>query len=290
MDGRCFVMYNVRYVSGNGDNIRFGADTDCIIATMDGVTGYEVEAAVSQGFGQTGVSVGNLAVGGQSVGILGFIRRNDTAAKRALLSAFAPLSSGVLWWEEKYWLPVIVKNAPQIAQTSWARFSVTLLAPYPFWRGKDANRQQIGRVIPEFRLPVNYAQTHRFGTTDVNNAVNCFVRGNLETDFRLTFTAKNDSVVNPSLVNLSTRKSSSFTVTLLPGDSISMYREDGVLRVVKSVSGLETSAFDTLDDTSALFSLAPGDNPLRVDADSGKLELSTEITYYDVYAGVYNGM
>lgn len=283
-------MYNVRYVSSNGDNIRFGTDTDCIIATMDGVTGYETELATSQGFGQTGVSVENAAVGGRDIGITGFVVRNQSAAKGLLLSVLAPLSSGVLWWEDRYWLPVVVKTSPQIAQTDWARFAVSLFAPYPFWRGRDAIRRTIGRVVPAFRFPVNYSVPHRFGTTDVSNAVNCFVNGNLETDFRLTFTAKNDSVVNPSLVNLLSGKSTSFTAELLPGDSLAMYREDGVLRVVKSVSGLETSAFDTLDDTSALFSLAPGDNPLRIDADSGKLELSTEITYYDVYAGVYNGM
>lgn len=283
-------MYNIKYISNSGNSIVFGLKTDCVIATMDGITGYGVNISTSQGFAQTGVSISNLAVGGQSINIRGYVLNNQTAAKKELLSVFAPLSSGVLWWEDKYWLPVAVKSAPEIAQKDWARFSISLFAPYPFWRGKDAIHRIVGRVIPAFSFPVNYSAPHRFGTTDINSAVNCFVNGNLDTDFRITFTAKGDNVVNPSLVNLKNGKSTSFSITLGPGNSISMFREDGMLHVVKTADSLESNAFDALDDTSELFSLLPGDNPLRIDAESGKTEMSADIIYYDVYAGVYNGM
>ena len=52
-------MYNIKYISNNGNTIVFGLKTDCVIATMDGVTGYGVNISTSQGFAQTGVSISN---------------------------------------------------------------------------------------------------------------------------------------------------------------------------------------------------------------------------------------
>ncbi len=282
-------MYDVKYISDTGKTIVFNLTSDSVITTMKGITEHETEISKSQGFGQIGESVNNKAVRGRSVDITGQIIRNNKAAKKAILEAFPPLSSGVLWWENKYRMKVYVKHSPFIQQTTYAKFTLTLFAPYPFWESGEPKVVKTGQTTPLFSFPINYSTAHTFGSTSSMTSANCYVAGNLSAGFSLLLTAKDD-VVNPGILNLKTQKYLKFIGELKAKEQLKVYKDSGRLHVEKIVNGVSTNAFQMLDDTSMLFELQAGDNPIRVSADDGIDYLVASIEYADTFAGVYYGM
>ena len=282
-------MYNIKYVSSNGKTIRFALGEAAVVTQIDGITEHETVISTSQGFGQIGESVNTRAVRGHDIDITGQILYNESKSKKEILETFPPMSNGVLWWEDKYKIDVYVKHSPLVQQSRFAKFTLTLYAPYPFWKDAKSKSTKTGLTTPLFTFPVNYGTTHIFGTTTSRTSANSYVEGNIPINFALTLTAK-DEVVNPAIVNLQNQKYLKFIGTLSAKEQIKVYKESGRLHVERVANGVTSNAFYMLDDTSSLFELQPGDNPIRVSADEGIDYLGASIEYADAYTGVFHGM
>ena len=276
-------MYNLRYIPDGGAEIILTRDYGYLVNTVDGATGHAVTVTTAQGYGQIGDSVQGMATAGQLVTISGRIPSRNTSAKRALLRAFLPLSSGRLVWEDKYYLDVVVHNSPTVSQEKHSTFMLALYAPYPYWRKLTESYYELGGLTGEFSFPINYATPHRFGTSTTETQFNAINNGDSAAQFALTILAGDSDLVNFAITNVNTLKSLKFTGTLAAGERLEMYRVSGQLYLRLED---ETDAFDLLDDTSDLFELDAGDNVLLFTADSGASTAKVSVTFNEAYVGV----
>lgn len=279
-------MDELRYVPDSGNELSLTYANGYACNLVDG-NGTIVNLSSSQGFGQIGESIDAMTVKGRTMRITGFILDNWQEAKAKLMSAFRPLSSGTLWWNDERWIKVYVKISPSLANEVISRFTIRLFAPYPFWQGAVQNKSTIGVTVPEFHFIVNYAQPHRFGTTNRNSYVNMVNSGNIDTPIRVDITAVSATVTNPSILNMNTGERTTFNKVMAANSTIRMYTSDGKLYLKYVTSSGTTNIFDALDDSSDLFMLHPGDNLIKSEADANADKMAVTVSYYDVYEGVY---
>lgn len=276
-------MYNLRYIPENGAEIILTRDYGYLVNTVDGATGHAVTVTTAQGYGQIGDTVQGMSTAGQLLTITGRVPKRNTAAKRALLRAFLPLSSGRLIWEDKYYIDVVVRDSPTVSQEKHSSFMLALYAPYPYWRRLTESYYELGGLTGEFRFPINYATPHRFGTSTTETQFNAVNNGDSAAQFAMTILAGDSDLTNFAVTNVNTLRSLRFSGTLPAGDCLEMYRTSGQLYL--RING-ETDAFDLLDDTSDLFELDAGDNVLLFTADSGAETAKVAVTFNEAYVGV----
>ena len=279
-------MYDLTFISSTGNRIALNYKNGIIIKTVEGATGLSVDLQTAQGYQQVGNSVSSQTVSGRDLTISGFIFKENKDKKLALQKAFAPFVSGQLFWENKYFMDVYVKDAPTISQNKHSDFMFRLYAGFPFWKSKNQTNKTNGTVMKEFRFPVNYATPHRYGTKDASNEYNVQNVGEVESPIDVTISAK-EQVVNPQVVDLDTGKFLRFNVTLERGEEIRLTQSNGRIQVsIIRVDGSEENAFKILDDDSSLFSVSAGDNRLTSIADEGENNMTTLISFYPLYTGV----
>lgn len=276
-------MYNLRYIPDSGTEIILTRDYGYLVNTVEGATGHAVSVETAQGYGQIGDTVQGMSTAGQLITIRGRIPHRNTSAKRALLRAFLPLSSGRLVWEDKYYIDVVVRDSPAVSQEKHSTFMMALYAPYPYWRRLAESYYELGGLTGEFSFPVNYSAPHRFGTSTTETQFNAVNGGDSAAQFALTVLAGDSDLTNFAVTNVNTLKALRFTGTLPAGDRLEMYRVSGQLYL--RINGV-TDAFDLLDDTSDLFELDAGDNVLLFTADSGAMTAKVAVTFNEPYVGV----
>lgn len=161
-----------------------------------------------------------------------------------------------------------------------------LFCPKPFWYSLTAASYTLGGFTAAFRFPVNYAQPHRFGIRQPNTFVNCRNSGALPVPF--TATLRTDaSVVNPCILNVITGERIRILTTLTQEQTIEIYRTTtDQLAVKRTEHQVEENIFALLDEDSDLVELAPGDNPLKTEADSNVDNLQATVTFYQMYSGI----
>ncbi len=282
-------MYSARFTNSKGQSFFFGYQYGNIF-DIDGLTGHEIDVALSQGFNQIGETIENLSIKSRELEIKGRILGEATQAKNKMLSVFAPFESGQLVFEEKYYIDCVVRFTPLITpEKRDPRFELVVTAPYPFWQKINAESYIVGGFKPMFSFPVNYTEPHIFGVPTTEAFINCINNGEVEAYFKLEFRGKGE-VVNPGIINIRTQEFLKLNTTLYLDEKITIYRENGKLLVEKESGGVTEDAFSVLDEESELLFMHVGDNILRATADENDSLLVTTITFKEAVVGVYEGI
>ena len=286
MKGRCFwEMYSARFVTEAGRIFDFGYQSGTIFDISD-LSGVGATISTSQGFNQVGETVEGYFVGSVTRQISGKFLQSVNDKKRMMLQVFTIGTSGKLYFNEKFYANCTVKTTPAFGHGDKVRnFALELLFPYPYWLSSDGRVYITGEYIPTFRFPVNYAEPHRFGIKKPSAFTNCFNDGVVAVDFRAEFTSL-AAVSNYGIVNAVTLEELKFNDTLTLGERLVCWRENGRLKVTKNGE----DAFSLLDDTSELFQMYVGENPIKPIAETGEDDLVVSISFSDTYSGVFDGM
>ena len=278
-------MYNARFLSDTGRQFRLGYEYGNIF-DIDPLSGVSADISTSQGFQQNGETVESVSTGGVERQITGKLLRNLAAQKTDMFRAFAPGAFGTLYFNERYTCRCVVKQSPQFGEGKIKEtFVLTLFCPNAYWQSVDGKGYILGGYSPSFRFPVNYASPHRFGVKNPTAFINCVNDGSVSVDFTVRFTAE-ATVENYGIINAVTLEYLTVNDTLEIGDETVIYRKNGRLFVEKNSEDI----FSKLDEDSNLFTVAPGDNPLKATATSGAQNLIVSVSFNDPYAGVYDGM
>ena len=196
-------------------------------------------------------------------------------------------TAGTLYFGDKWFCRFVVSKTPYTVQLhGFVRLEMMLFCPKPFWYSLTAASYTLGGYTAAFRFPVNYAQPHRFGIRQPNTFVNCRNTGALPVPF--TATLRTDaSVVNPCILNVITGERIRILTTLTQEQTIEIYRTTtDQLAVKRTEHQVEENIFALLDEDSDLVELAPGDNPLKTEADSNVDNLQATVTFYPMYSGI----
>lgn len=280
-------MYKVVFENDNGKTFVFGPDGGNWYGMNIG-DGMEITLGKSQGFAQVGETVETQAVGGRTIDVTGRFIGDIVAGKNAMRNVCAPLASGSLVFNGTHFIRVYVKAAPSFsAVKNNGLFKMQFYAPFPFFSATDGSHQAIGGITPQFRLPVNYATPHRFGTRGTNKYVNVVNSGDVKIPFKAIIKSEGVST-NPTITNLGTFAFLKINGTLNNGEFITIYRDNGnVLRAEKTAGETVTDVIGWIDDESSLFELETGDNMISATDDQGGTALVVNFEYSPAVGALY---
>lgn len=281
-------MYKARFERDDGKNFYFDREHG-VIFDISPLSELDVTVATSQGFQQVGTTVENRSIGGVSRKISGTILGEANDAKRRMLNVFAPFASGRLVFNEKYYCNAVVKKTPALAVRSYdCAFTLMLYCAGPYWLKLKESGYVLGGYTPAFSFPVNYATPHCFGIRNLSAFTNCRNSGDVDALYSVEFGALAD-VTDYGITNVYTLETMRFHDTLKYGEKMRVYRSAGRLYVEKDTADGTVDAFETLDESSNLFYMHPGDNVIKPEGDSAE-NLVVSIRFSDAYTGVYDGM
>lgn len=258
---------------------------------IEGLSGVAVEMRTSQGANQQGVTLDGQSVGGVSRAVYGDIwlpegAQADAAARR-LLQTLPALTTGTMYFVDKYFARFAVEQTPAITNINgMLHWELTLFSPEPYWYAVDSKTWQLGGYAPAFSFPVNYAQPHQFGISQESYFVVANNPGAVAVPFSLRFGCT-ATVENPGIILATSGAYLRVLTTMEPGDVIEIYQSTaGIPAATLTRDGVQTNIFYLVDEQSTLFSLAAGDNVLRPLADTGLDGLQVGVSIYPAHMGV----
>ncbi len=274
-------------VTDAGAELHLGWDYG-IPYSIDPLNGVAVDLQLAQGVNQVGQTVEDQTVAGVSREIIAdcWSEHGDADAE-LLLRTLTYKTMGTLYFGDKWFCRFVVSKTPYTTQIhGFPRLDMMLFCPKPFWYSLTAASYTLGGYTAAFRFPVNYTAPHRFGTKNQSAFVNARNTGALPVPF--TAVLRSDAaVVNPCIVNAVTGECIRILTTLTPGQTIEIYRTTtDKLAVKRTENQQDENIFALLDEDSDLVELAPGDNPLKTDADSGVSNLQATVTFYPMHSGI----
>jgi len=219
-------------------------------------------------------------------------RENRQAYRNKLLSVFNPKLDGKLIIDlgsAQRQIDCIVEQAPYFsskAERNYQDFSISLLAPNPYWQDINAIKSEIAiwRGVLEFPLEL-LEEGIEMGYREPSLIVNIFNKGDVPCGMKIQFKAL-ATVVNPSLFNVNNREYFKINKTMEAGEVITVTTHFQNKRVELNKNGVVSNAFNWIDLNSTFMQLEPGDNLLRYDADDGIDNLEVSIWYTPQYLGV----
>ncbi len=273
-------MYEALFKNDNGTEFRFG-ESGGNIFDLDVGNGISVDIGTSQGFSQIGETVETQAVPGRTIPLKGVIFRNVPETKKRLRNIMAPFSSGKLVMEDGKYMRVFVKDSPTFSpKKNDGRFTAQFYAPFPYFFAANNIYVEVGGVTPEFRFPVNYAETHRFGSRSHEKYKNIINTGDVRIPFALEIVVHGESE-NPIITNLVTFEYLKINGSYESGDVLSVNRDENnvLIASLKKSNGEKLDLISSIDEESTLFELNVGDNMLAFDDNFGGAGLRVGISY-----------
>lgn len=272
-----------KYENSRGDSITFSKNTGLFLTDFPLLSGLPVKISTSQSLNQIGGTVESQLIDPKTVTLKGFIRGNGTEAKKRLLQVIRPMDKGKITVNGEYYMDVYVADTPQVEkEIQFPRFEFGLTAPYPFWQKTASAATALSGVEGMFRFPWNITQTYQFGRLINSFFTNVYNGGQVDSYFDVYITAGGDAE-NVSFLDIETGKILKLNKALTTGERISILIRPDSVTATSSVDG---DIQGLIDIDSTLFSLRPGDNVIKYDAESGRENLSIQIKFADKFAGV----
>ena len=275
-------MYTAKIETDAGKIIRFGYEYGNLF-DISPLSGVDVTMGTSQGFQQVGETVEIQSVQGISRTISGvFIDAEPEMAARAMMRALPIFTTGRLIFNDKYFCRFHVQKTPFIYRSKSGKcsFSMMLYCETPYWLNLKSDQYVIGGYTAAFGFPVMY-DSHIFGVRDESAFTNCINDGVIDIPFEVWFTTDTETS-NFGFINVYTLEHLTLNTTITQGDGIALSHEKGRLYIRKG----KEDVFAVLDESSDLFMLHPGDNVLRMTAESGLSGLKAAISYNSAEIGV----
>lgn len=211
--------------------------------------------------------------------------------RRKLFAIFSPKLSGTLQYTNDAGtraIPCIVDGEPTTKDRIGCgqQILIQLFCPDPYWLDTEETKAAMALWMGDFEFPLEIPEDSgiELGHRMSNLIINAFNPGDVACGIRIEFTAL-ATVVTPSLLNVNTRELMKVKRTMESGDKLIISTAFGNETVRLIHGGVETNAMNYIDIESDFLQLAPGDNLLRYDADSGIDNLECAIYYTPKYMG-----
>lgn len=287
----------VMYENDKGQRIEIAYSFPFFLQTISGADGTNAEITKVSGVGQDGTTITNVNLSDRPLQILGSIKgesKEEIARYRAkLLQVFNPKVKGWLQYEYgdiKRRIRCQVEKAPTLSKQNksfkYQDFSISLLAPNPYWQDINATKEEIAIWRGAFEFPLElFEEGIELGYRELSLIANINNKGDVPCGMKIQFKAL-ATVVNPSLFNVNNREYFKINKTMEVGEVITVTTHFQNKRVELNKNGVISNAFNWIDLNSTFLQLDVGDNLLRYDADEGIDSLEVSIYYTPMYLGV----
>ena len=289
-------MAKLKYINSNNKSIELRNAAPFLITTVDGLGSPQNEIYTQKSPYQDGVTVTGSSLESRNIVIEGKIidsnRANRQTYRNKLLSVFNPKLNGKLIIDlgsEQKQIDCKVEQAPYFASESGQNhqdFSVSLIAPNPFWQDINTTKEEIAIWRGAWEFPWEIIEEGiELGYREPSLIINVLNKGDVTTGMKIQFKAL-ATVVNPTLFNVNTREYFKVNRTMEAGEVITVTTHFQNKRVELNKNGVISNAFNWIDFQSTFLQLDPGDNLLRYDASSGLDNLEVSIYFNPQYLGV----
>lgn len=278
------MVYNAKIITDAGKTFDFSYSNG-VLFDISPLSGAEVSIATSQGFAQIGKTVEAQSVGGIYRTIQG--RLLSVQAARQMMSVLSIFTEGKLFINDTHYCPIVIASTPQIMQkkTGDIPFTMRVFCPSPYWYSAENKSVILNDYTPAFYFPVVY-DSHTFGVSGGSAFVNVYNEGDADADMEIVFSCEGEST-GYGIANVMTGAILRFDDTIRAGETVTLKRENGRVTALKKTAGEEDkNMLVGITDDSSLYTLAAGDNVLRVMADAGEEVLRVAIHYNAAYMGV----
>ena len=284
---RFFSVYNAKFISNDGGIFVFGADGSNVF-DIDGLSGMTMTLTKSQTYSRVGENVSSKATGGRTLTINGRIYNNISSVKSSMLRTFGAFTAGKLIFNDKYYIPAIVKDTPTVSpKKNDGAFMLRLFAPDPYFRDLKTQYVEFSSTTANFTFPFTLSEkTFVLGSVSPTMTANAYNDGDAPTAYTLAITAL-QTITNPRLS--CGNKYIAFAMTLAENDELIIWRaDDGSFHADWHQTGGDKviDAVQYLDDGSTLFELGVGDNNL-VASNQGGVTMGVVVSFNSPFSGVY---
>ena len=271
------------YVNEMGDSIVFEWAKGFLIDKPQGIDTLSISHSEAQGIDQVGSTFQSSNVQSRPVTINGrLVGAFQTQMKNRLLSVVRPDLSAKLYADD-YYLEVRPTATPVIeGRENNASFQFSVLAAYPYWQKDNSASETLSGVRKSFKFPWNISKHYRFGEVITAAFINIYNEGQVPVPYTVTFTAI-DTVVDPKLIEADTNEYLLLNKTLVAGEKVVIEITHDRTYVTSSVDGECRGA---LDLGSSFFRLKVGDNVIKPEATSGKVNLNVRIDFAAEIVGI----
>lgn len=251
---------------------------------------------------QIGVYVTNTTLETRDISISGWIIANSESQmtqRKALLNKFVNPQQQMLLSYSKYTLEFLpdtsVKYSATVKENNEVicKFQIDGLAADPMFKDETQNKIAAATTKGHFHFPLKInikdeitgLPTVMFGLRSTSLIVDVYNSGAVSTGMTIVFKAKG-TLINPSLVNISTQEQFKINKTLVAGETVTINTTIGEKKITGLLDGVSSNYFKYRDLNSVWLQLAVGDNLLRYDAESGLDSLECFIYFYNRYLEV----
>lgn len=277
------MKYTAKYQNAKGESITFSMANRLIITDFPLLTGMRVKVGTSQSINQVGGAVQNQIVDPRSSTIKGFIAGPSVEMKRRLLEVIRPLEKGKITVNGQYSIEVYVTETPALErENQFARWQFGVIAPFPFWQRETETVYPLSGIVGKFKFPWNITADYQFGEIITKYFTNAYNAGQVPSYYDLQIYAMGEAK-NPVISEVNTGKFLRMNKTLAVGEGVFIAIRPDSLTAVSDIDG---DIEGCIDIESSLFSLDPGDNVVKYDAEEGRGNLTVSLRFSDKFAGV----
>lgn len=186
-----------------------------------------------------------------------------------------------------------IKYSATLAENNevMCKFKIQGMAPDPLFKESTQRREAAATTTGRFHFPLIINKSPQkppqilFGVRQPSLIVNVFNRGDVSTGMTIVFKAMG-TVVNPSLISVTTQEYFKINKTLAPGEIVTVNTVTGSKKITGMLNGVESNYFRYRDFGNTWLQLKVGDNLFRYDAESNIDGLEVYIYFYDRYLEV----
>lgn len=279
-------MAILKYINNNNKSIELGNAAPFLVTTIDGLGSPQNEIYTQKSPYQDGVTATHSSLGPRNIVIEGKIidsnRENRQAYRHKLLSIFNPKLDGKLIIDlgsAQRQIDCKVEQAPYFSSNSeqnYQNFSISLLAPNPYWQDINTTQKEIVTWIGGISFPLKLPTKFSTAGPRIINVVN---NGDVETPIKLEITG---TATNPKILKRLTGEFIKVNRTLTTDDTLVITTDFGNKRVEQN----GVNVFNYIDLNSTFFSLDVGDNVIELTTDDVTDNANIKISYRNRYLGV----
>lgn len=280
------------YTSDNGREVTFGGPP-FVLTAVDGLYGLTADIHGFSQYLQDGITYVASQLQQKTITIRAQILTNIVANRIELLRAVDPKSQGTITLRRDGLVRqhrCVVEQAPSFNPTRGDVFSVTLVAPGPYWEPLTETRTDIAVWEAGFEWPLDIpiATGIEFGFRTTSQVVNVYNDGDADAGMRVVFKA-NGELSTPSIVSVTDpNRYIRVNTGLHAGDTAEVSTKPGgkYARITRA-GGAPQNAFALLDPHCDLsLMIKRGDNLYRYEAVSGEGALDVTVYFQAKYLGV----
>ena len=267
------------------------SDTPFALTAAQGLYGLSSSIRLSDTGGET-VWV-STRIQPRSIRIEGAILADVATNRLKLLACLSPLTPGWLTLKREDTFEHIrrirchIQEAPAFSQSDGTRFHAVLIAPSLYWEDGDGDTTaMVSGWTGGIEFPYEIVNTFEFGWRAPGTSVNVHNFGDVHTGLVFKMLAFGP-VVNPELLQTDTSERIRLIAVFRPGDELTVSTVTNAKRAtITRADGSTENGMPMLDPQSSFISLRPGDNLLRVSADSGEEAMESAVSFRARYLGV----